>query len=633
MKKILLKITKLNRKSKQFILIVVDSIAIFFALVFSFSLRLDEIFWPSGELFWLIIASPLIAIPIFYSFGMYQSIIRFIGLDAFWNTIKAVSSYSFAFGALVYLTSIYGIPRSVVIINWGISLILINALRFFARWVLKDAHSNNKNLKKIKVLIYGAGSAGVQLLLALKHSDEYDPIAFIDDQKDLQGRSINGIKVYSPENLDSLIDFHSIKEVLLALPSISRSRRKDIINSIDSMKVTVKSLPGMSQIAQGEIKVEDLRDINIDDLLGRDSVPANKTLLKKNIFNKVVLVTGAGGSIGSELCRQVAALSPSKLILFEISEPSLYAINNELLEFNNKIKIIPILGSVTNKKRVTQVLKYLNVETIYHSAAYKHVPMVELNTIEGINNNVFGTLNMVRCSVVAKVETFVLISTDKAVRPTNTMGTSKRIAEMILQAMSKSKQETRFIIVRFGNVLGSSGSVIPLFSKQIETGGPVTVTDKEMFRYFMTIPEAVELVIQAGAMGSEGDVFVLDMGLPVSIKKLAEKMINLSGLEIKDKDNPNGDIEIQYTGLRPGEKLFEELLIGNNTSSTENQMILRAKEEMIEWKKLEQMLLKLEDAIQIENYEKIRNLLMGIVPQFKPQCEISDIIYEEKINL
>ena len=627
MKFFLLQITELKRLTKQLIMIIVDSIVIIISLLCAFSLRLDW-YWPNGDLFWQIFLSPIIAIPIFYSFGLYQSIIRYIGLEAFWNVLKAVSVYALIYGAIVFLTGIYGTPRSVIIINWGLALLLISGSRLFGRWLLLDAHKIKVNLKKITVLIYGAGSAGRQLSLALKHSDEYAPKAFIDDQKDLQGTVINGIKVYSSKKLTGLINQHKVQEVLLAIPSASRARRQKIINLLDPMKVVVKSLPGMAEIAQGKIKVEDLRSVNINDLLGRDTIPANTELLRRNILNKVVLITGAGGSIGSELSRQIFKLKPKILILFEISESALYSINSELLNKNKNIKIIPILGSVLNKKRVTQVLKYFNVQTIYHSAAYKHVPMVEFNNIEGINNNIFGTLNCAQCAIDAQVETFVLISTDKAVRPANTMGTTKRIAEMILQALSKKQHLTSLSIVRFGNVLGSSGSVIPLFSEQIKMGGPITVTSKKMIRYFMTIPEAVELVLQAGAMGADGDVFVLDMGKPVLIKELAEKMINLSGLKIKDDNNPEGDIEIQYTGLRPGEKLFEELLIEGSISPTDNSMIMRAEEGMLEWNYLAPQLKKLEQAIDNQDYVEIRKLLLEIVPEFSPQCEIADLLFE-----
>jgi len=631
MRNILFKIINLKRIVKQLIMVLFDSFAIVLALLCSFALRLGYWYFPNGDLFWLIMMSPFIAVPIFYRFGLYQSIIRYQEINAFWSVAKAASLYAISYGVIVFLTSIYGTPRSVILINWVLVLVFLFGSRFFARWILIDAHETKNSIKKIVVLIYGAGSAGRQLLLSLKHSDEYSPMAFIDDQKELQGKIINGVKVYSSKNIHELIKNNLVNEIFIAIPSISKVQRKSILDYLEPFPVLVKSLPGVAEIAQGNIKIEDFKEININDLLGRDSISANTKLLKQNISNKIVLVTGAGGSIGCELCRQILLLKPKVLILFEINESALYEINSEMLDIgNSKVKIIPILGSVLNKKRTLQVFRFFNVQTIYHSAAYKHVPMVEFNNIEGINNNIFGTLNCAQTAIDCGVETFVLISTDKAVRPTNTMGTTKRVSEMILQALSKKQSITRFTMVRFGNVLGSSGSVIPLFSKQIKSGGPVTVTSKKMIRYFMTIPEAVELVIQAGAMASGGDVYVLDMGEPMLINDLAKKMIHLSGLEIKDKNNLNGDIEIEYIGIRPGEKLFEELIIGKNVTSTNNPMIMRAEELMLDWIILNSLLSQLEKAIENEDYQKIRNILITIVPEFKPQSSISDLLYDSQ---
>ena len=622
---------KLNQSIKKLIMIIVDLISIILVLLGSFSLRLGEWYWPNGELFWLLFSAPLIAIPIFYWFGLYRSVIRYIGLSAFWSVAQAVTLYAIIFGLLVFLTAITGTPRSVILINWIFAILSISGLRLFARWLLIYSSNKGSNSINTKVIIYGAGSAGRQLLLALKHSDEYIPVALIDDQEELQGRIINGIKVYSSNNLKNLIQNNSINEVLLAIPSLSRVRRQEIVANLEPYKVLVRFLPGVSELAQGKVKIEDLKIININDLLGRSPISNDQELARQSISNKVVLITGAGGSIGSELCRQILILEPSTIILFDNSEPALYSINNELSNMKNvDTEIVPILGSVTNKNRLSEVFKFFNVQTIYHAAAYKHVPMVEFNNVEGVNNNIFGTLNCAEIAINAGVETFVLISTDKAVRPTNTMGTTKRVSEMILQALSKKQQNTLFTIVRFGNVLGSSGSVIPLFEKQIKAGGPVTVTSEEMIRYFMTIPEAVELVIQAGAMGKGGDVFVLNMGKPVSIKKMAEKMIRLSGLEVKNKSNPLGDIEIQYTGLRPGEKLYEELLIGENVSSTDNSMIMCAQEEMLDWSLLIPILLELEEAAHNGNYIEIRKLLLNLVPGFVPQCDVTDLLYDAK---
>jgi len=628
----IIKLTQLTQLVKKLTMILVDSISIILILLCSFSLRLGEWYWPNGDMLLLISMAPIIAVSIFYWFNLYQSVIRFIGLDAFWSVAKAVTLYSLVYGLIIFLSSIPGVPRSVILINWILALLVISGLRLFARWLLINKLGSKSGLVKNNVVIYGAGEAGRQLSLALKHSQEYFPAALIDDQPDLQGRIINGIKVYSPDNLEKLIKNKLIKAVLIAIPSLSRARRQEIIRIIKPFNILVRSLPGVSELAQGKIKIEDLKSININDVLGRSPAPNNRNLLRTNIEKKVIMVTGSGGSIGSELCRQILFLKPKILILFDVSEAALYSIHSELLNFDEtNVVIIPILGSVTNKNRLAEVFKFFKVQTIYHAAAYKHVPMVEFNNAEGVNNNIFGTLNCAQTAIEEGVNDFVLISTDKAVRPTNTMGTTKRVSEMILQAFSNNQKITCFTIVRFGNVLGSSGSVIPLFEKQIKAGGPVTVTNENMIRYFMTIPEAVELVIQAGAMGKGGDVFVLDMGEPMSIKKLAEKMIILSGLEVKNKSNPNGDIEIHYTGLRPGEKLFEELLIGSNVASTDNPLIMCAKEEMLEWNILKPILDELDKATKDRNYKEIRKLLINLVPEFEPQCEIADLLYEDTL--
>ena len=421
--------------------------------------------------------------------------------------------------------------------------------------------------------------------------------------------------------------------VLIAIPSASRADRFTIIDKLERHPVIVRMLPGLTEIAQGKVKIDDLLQVSIKDLLGRKSVEPNELLLGKNITNKTVVVTGAGGSIGSELCRQIILLKPKALILFERNELALYSIDKELnnLDSYHSFKIYPILGSVNDKMRLKNLFKHFGVDTVYHAAAYKHVPMVEFNNTEGVNNNIFGTFNCAMSAVDSGVKNFVLISTDKAVRPTNTMGATKRVAELILQAFSVRQNRTTFSMVRFGNVLGSSGSVIPLFKKQIIEGGPVTVTDKKIIRYFMTVNEAVELTIQAGAMGTGGDVFVLDMGKPVKIKELAEKLIRLSGLKVRDEINPTGDIEIKYTGLRAGEKLYEELLIGDNVSETENPLIMRAKEDKHDWDKLKLMLDKLVLANDGYDHKSVREILIEIVPGYKPESGVNDILYKNKL--
>jgi FlaA1/EpsC-like NDP-sugar epimerase len=480
-------------------------------------------------------------------------------------------------------------------------------------------------------VIYGAGSAGVQLASALVHGGEFKTVAFIDDNPVLHKQKINGIKICPLDSLSYLMEHHHVANVLLAIPSASRVRIREIIELLEPYAVHVLSMPSVSDIAQGRVTFDTLQEVDIADLLGRDPVEPVTALLQANVTNKVVMVTGAGGSIGSELCRQILQLQPRKLVLFEQNEYALYAIEKELQQRN--ITVLPVLGSVTNAIRVEKVCQTFGVQTIYHAAAYKHVPMVEKNPAEAVWNNILGTLHTAQAAIDTGVETFVLISTDKAVRPTNTMGATKRFAELILQALSNNAdtaQKTRFTMVRFGNVLGSSGSVVPLFREQIAKGGPVTVTDKRIIRYFMTIPEASQLVIQAGAMGQGGDVFVLDMGEPIRIVDLAKRMIHLSGLQIKDDTHPDGDIEIQFTGLRAGEKLYEELLIGDNVSKTSHPRIMRAEETMIPWSELELMLHALEQATKNDNFEQMRVVLQQAVAGFKPQCDIGDLLWKQR---
>jgi len=623
---LLIKLLSLSRAKKKLILIVFDSTILIAALFVSFSLRLGYWYSPDYNVLLMIFCSPFIAIPIFIRFGLYKSIIRYIGFRSLWSVIKAVSLYALIWGILGFMVAIYEIPRSVILINWLVTLMSIGGFRLTSRWLLIDS----KKIHASNVLIYGAGSAGRQLYIALKDSVEYKPIAFIDDSSELQGQSINGVSVISSVNCLEYITKHKVSEVLLAIPSATRKRRNEIINFLISSSVIVRALPSYSKLAQGKIQIEDLHKISIKDLLGRSSVIPDNELMEKNITNKVVFVSGAGGSIGSELCKQILHLQPKMLILYELNEFALYTIDSYLVgNILSKVKIISILGSVNNTKRLDNIFRKFKVNTIYHAAAYKHVPMVEFNSSEGVLNNIFGTISCVEAAIAEKVETFVLISTDKAVRPTNTMGATKRFSEMVLQALSIYQNTTRFSIVRFGNVLDSSGSVIPLFKKQIKAGGPITVTDPKIIRYFMTIPESVQLVIQAGSLGIGGEIFLLDMGEPVLIVDLAKKMIALSGLQVKDKKNPNGDIEITFTGLRHGEKLYEELLIGDNATSTSHPKIMCAKEEFLNWKKLKLIINELEKAIDLNDQKKLRSLLMKAIPEFKPQSEIKDILYTD----
>jgi FlaA1/EpsC-like NDP-sugar epimerase len=611
-------------------MVFVDSIFLVLILLASFSLRLGHWYWPENDLIWIIFGAPVIATPVFVRFGLYRAVIRYISFKLLWAVVQAASFYALVWGVVGFMMAVDGIPRSVILINWFLTILIIGGLRMTARWFFLDLDRINQTIKK-NVVVYGAGSAGRQLLTALQQSSEYHPVAFIDDKYELQKQSIGGVEVVSSGDIENLINKYKVNEVLLALPSVSRVRRNEIIDLLEPYQVMVRSLPGVSELAQGKINISDLKEVSIKDLLGRDTVNPNKGLLSKNITDKVVLVTGAGGSIGSELCRQIVFLKPKVLILYEMTEFNLYEISQQLSVISHQCEVIPLLGSVNNRGRLSNIFKIFNVQTIYHAAAYKHVPIVELNNTEGIYNNIFGTLNCAQVAIDTGVETFVLISTDKAVRPTNTMGATKRTAELVLQSLDARQSGTKFTMVRFGNVLGSSGSVVPLFKQQIKEGGPITVTDKDIIRYFMTIPEAVELVIQAGAMGTGGDVFVLDMGKPVRIDDLAKKMIHLSGLEVKDESHPDGDIEIKYTGLRPGEKLYEELLIGDNVSKTNNSLIMRAEEDMLSWDELEPILNEFKVAIKDCDQEKLRNLLIQVVPGFKPQCGIEDLLYKEEL--
>ncbi len=599
-------------------------------LFVAFSIRLDHLYVPPLQQIWIFAAAPLISTPIFIRFGLYKAIIRYIGFKALWAVVKSVLLYSAIWSLLVLMLKTEGVPRSVYVLNCLLAILFIGGSRMIARWLFMGqiaSRVKGSAVVRKNVVIYGAGSAGMQLAVALNMGCEQIPIAFIDDNQALHNLHINGLRVYGFSRLSYLIEMFRIDEVLLALPSISKKRRQEIISMLEPYAVHVRTIPGVSEMAQGKVKVEDIREIDIGDLLGRDSVEPNLELLNKNIKQKVVLVTGAGGSIGSELCRQIITHKPTRLILFEQSEFQLYAIEKELRKLSTSVELIPVLGSVANLKRMTEVCHAFCVQTIYHAAAYKHVPMVERNPGEAVYNNILGTLRAAQAAVEADVETFVLISTDKAVRPTNTMGATKRFAELILQALSLDKKlskKTRFTMVRFGNVLGSSGSVVPLFREQISHGGPVTVTDSKIIRYFMTIPEAAELVIQAGAMGRGGDVFVLDMGEPVKIIDLARRMIRLSGFEVQDEDNPNGDIEITFTGLRPGEKLYEELLIGDNVSPTEHEKIMRAEEEVIDWKELSSLIHDLQAVTDKGDYASVRDILQKTVSGYTPQCDVMD---------
>ncbi|WP_211576741.1 polysaccharide biosynthesis protein [Methylophaga nitratireducenticrescens] len=618
------------RTTKRILSIFIDYVVVMLVLWIAFSLRLSTWYEPPVSQLWLFFLAPLIAIPIFIKLGLYRAIVRYIGLDALWTIFKAISLFTVIFATVVVLSGPYAglVPRTIYIINAILLFLAVGGLRLYARWLFisttRSPLAELDNQRYIPpVLIYGAGRAGAQLSALLKMGRQLRPVAFIDDDPTLYRQQINGLNVYRPRDLVKLIDKFHVRDVLLAMPSASRGRRSEILRSLEELPVHIRTLPDLTDIAEGKLEVSDIQEVDIADLLGREPVAPDPQLLTANISGKCVMVTGAGGSIGSELTRQIIKLKPSRLLLFDISEFALYQIEQELCNQPSGVEVIALLGSVVDRVRLTSICQHFSVQTIYHAAAYKHVPMVEKNVGEGIRNNVFGTLHCAQAAIAANVETFVLISTDKAVRPTNTMGASKRMAELVLQALAQIS-DTRFTMVRFGNVLGSSGSVVPLFREQIARGGPVTVTDARIIRYFMTIPEAAELVIQAGAMGQGGDVFVLDMGSAVKIVDLATRMIHLSGFTVKNAENPDGDIEITYTGLRPGEKLFEELLIGENVSQTAHQKIMRAEEQVIAWQDLQLILTDLQHAVSVADYEQVRVLLSKYVDGFMPQCGIED---------
>ena len=528
----------------------------------------------------------------------------------------AGSVYTLLWFLIVVSVGIVEKPYDFLIINWLTTLFCVGGVRYVARWILTQ-----RSREYSRVVIYGAGSAGIQLESAMKYNSEIKVIAFVDDDQSMHGQYIEGIKIYDPSSLSWLAEKREASEVLIAVPSISRSKKYKLLQFLKQFPMVIRVLPGLTDLAQGRVSVSDLKRIKIEDLLKREVREPNKELLKKDIQNRNVLVTGAGGSIGSEICRQVIQQQPNLLILFEISEHALYKIEKELLEIKSDVQIMAVLGNVTNKQRLKIIFDRYNVHTIYHTAAYKHVPMVEKNTLAGLRCNIFGTLACVEAAINSDVQSFIFISTDKAVRPTNIMGATKRFAELILQALATenkdSKVNTRISIVRFGNVLGSSGSVVPLFREQIEKGGPVTVTDPNIIRYFMTISEAAQLVIQAGSMGSAGEIFILDMGEPIPILQLAKDMIRLSGMSIRDRNNSDGDIEIKITGLRPGEKLYEELLIDDSAVTTKHKKIMRANDKGISMEKIREKLLELEEAAREGDYIRIKQVFTDTVEGFK----------------
>lgn len=655
----------LPRPAKRFIVLMLDAGLCMLSVWLAFYLRLDFFVPFTGPIILASIASVVFALPIFIVFGLYRAIFRYSGLPAMLAVTRAMLLYGVIFATIFMFWGVTGVPRTVGLTQPILLLLLVGASRAMARMWLGDLyHHRLRKLVLPQALIYGAGSAGRQLAAAMINSPEIRVVGFLDDDQKLHGHILNGLPIHNPAALDKLLKRQGVTDVLLALPSVSRERRNQILDELKPRKVAVRTLPGLSDIATGKVSLSDVRELDIDDLLGREPVKPQELLLNLNIQNKTVLVTGAGGSIGSELCRQILKARPKQLLLVEMSEFALYRIHQELVASLAEgladapfiqdaamgepvdeqdqalevagIEILPLLASVCDEVRMHEIMNTWSPHTVYHAAAYKHVPLVEHNPTEGVRNNVWGTLVCAKAAIRNCVSNFVLVSTDKAVRPTNIMGASKRLAEMVLQALAHSdqasaphgggaiKSKTIFSMVRFGNVLGSSGSVVPLFRKQIKSGGPITLTHIDITRYFMTIPEAAQLVIQAGAMSRGGDVFVLDMGQPVKIIDLARRMVELSGLVVRDKLQPDGDIELVVTGLRPGEKLYEELLIGDNPKPTAHPRIMKAEEQFLSWSELEQKLNALSIAMSVNDVSIVRLLLQDLVSGYQPIGEVVD---------
>ncbi|WP_265919406.1 polysaccharide biosynthesis protein [Cupriavidus nantongensis] len=628
----------LPRPAKRLVVVAVDLVLALVSVWIAFYLRIDQTGLPQSQQTYVYVVAPLLAFPLFVRFGLYRAIFRYTGMVALATTAKAVGIYALLFFCVLLVFKWDGVPRSVGLIQPMLFLLMVGASRALARfwlagWSDKRSHSAGR------LLIYGAGEAGVQTASALSVARQFVLLGFIDDDRAKVGGTINGVDIISPDDVPDAVERLDVTDILLAIPSIARARRNEIIDRLRQLPVHVRTLPGMVDLASGRVTVRDFQELDIEDLLGRAPVPPDAALLACNLFGKTVLVSGAGGSIGSELCRQIVLEKPARIVLVEHSEFGLYTIHQELEDLCAKhglsVDVVPLLASIANLQRLREICDFYRPATVYHAAAYKHVPLVECNCAEGVMNNVFGTLNMAMAAMDSGVEYFVLVSTDKAVRPTNVMGATKRTAELVLQALADSqtvsftsladgfaatvRNRTVFSMVRFGNVLGSSGSVVPLFRRQLQDGGPLTVTHEEVTRFFMTIPEAAQLVLQAGAMAHGGEVFVLDMGESVRIMDLARRMIQLSGLSVRDARNTDGDIEILVTGLRPGEKLYEELLIGDNPETTAHERIMKAREDFVAWDTLAPILLRLRDAAMQNDVARIKAMLAALVHGYQPQ--------------
>ena len=623
-----IRLLTLSRPGKQALMMAAD--------LFSYALGAVISFWIvygttefSPAVLAIATAAVLVAIPVHWAFGLYASIVRYMGLALIVVGLKSTFFVTAIVMSIGAYAGILSAPIRVGVVFWAFSLILVVGGRLATRLFLSRRNPNRE-----AVIIYGAGRGGAQLVSALIGGDDYLPVAMVDDNVDLHGKRIHGLRVHSPKRLEDLVVRKGATGVLLAMPSASRRRRRQVLQRLSEFPVHVQTMPEIRDIVSGKARLDDIRDVNVEDLLGRSPVPPNLKLMDACIKGKVVMVTGAGGSIGSELCYQILKLAPARLVLFDLSEAALYTIERKTRRLAQRkeidCEIVALLGSVHHEHRVREVIEAFDVKTVYHAAAYKHVPIVEHNVFEGIHNNVFGTLYTARAAIDGGAESFVLISTDKAVNPSNVMGATKRFAELILQALQTQTDSTVFSMVRFGNVLESSGSVVPLFKEQIKNGGPVTVTHRDIIRYFMTIPEAAQLVIQAGSMATGGDVFVLDMGKPVKILDLAVRMINLMGMTVRDNDRPDGDIEIQFIGLRPAEKLFEELLIGSNVSGTGHPRIMRADEDSLSMDVISDLLDELTQASKHLDYDKARRILLTAVQEYDPQNDIDDLVWVRK---
>lgn len=625
----------LPRRIKQAISVAVDICLLAFAFWSALALRFETFAPDVARYGWQLLAAPLLAIPVFIRLGLYRAVLRYMEDRVVFVVAGGVTISVLLLAALITFINVPQVSRGVLAIYWLLAILYVGASRFLARSWFR--HLEQQRDARKRVAVYGAGSAGTELVYALRGGRDYIPAVFFDDDPAVQRTEVAGLRVHSPDEIAAILATLEIDEVLLAIPSASRASRLAVIDRLERLHCKVRVVPGIADIVSGKIAVDAIREVDIDDLLGRDVVPPDTALLGHCIAGKAVMVSGAGGSIGSELCRQILRLHPIRLVLMDLSEFALYSIEQELSGLCKRdglcVELVPVLGTVLHQRRNEAIMRGFGIQTVYHAAAYKHVPLVEHNPAEGVRNNALGTRRMAEAALAAGVETFVLVSTDKAVRPTNVMGASKRLAELILQAMArKGEGNTRFCMVRFGNVLGSSGSVVPLFRRQIAVGGPITLTHPEITRYFMTIPEAAQLVIQAGSMGQGGEVYVLDMGLPVKIIELARRMVHLSGLEIRDEEHPEGDIAIDIVGLRPGEKLYEELLIGDNVEGTEHPLIMRAFEHELPWVGLQESLAGLDDACRGFDYEKIYSILGSLIPEYSPVQHGDELLLWQRLS-